>query len=75
VQLLLKAELAELRERALHLARRARHGAGDACERQPLAVVARDDDAREQIKPLAGFERVALHATFSDARRPPGRTD
>jgi hypothetical protein len=45
VQLLLKAELAELRKRALHLARRAGHSAGDVRERQPLAVVARDDDA------------------------------
>jgi hypothetical protein len=43
VQVLVEAQLAELRVRALDLARRARHGPGDVRERQLLAVVARDD--------------------------------
>jgi hypothetical protein len=45
VQILVEAQLAELRVRALDLTRRARHGAGDVRERQPPAVVARDNDA------------------------------
>jgi hypothetical protein len=45
VQILMEAQLAELRVRALDLARRARHGAGDMRERQPLPVMTRDDDA------------------------------
>jgi hypothetical protein len=49
-QILVKARLAELRIRALDLARRARHGRGDRGERQRAAVVARDDHAREQIQ-------------------------
>jgi hypothetical protein len=44
-QILVKARVAELGIRALHLARRARNGRGDLRERQPAAVVARDDDA------------------------------
>jgi hypothetical protein len=72
VQVLVKAQLAELRIRALDLARRARDGPGYVRERQPSPVVPRDDDAREQVQPPAGFERVALHATLSDGRRPIG---
>jgi hypothetical protein len=72
VQVLVEAQLAELRVRALDLPRRARHRTGDLCERQPPAVVARDDDAREQVQPSPRFECVALHATLSDARRPAG---
>ena len=45
VKVLVKAQLAELRVRALDLARRARHRAGDLCKRQPPAVMARDDNA------------------------------
>jgi hypothetical protein len=45
VQVLVEAQLAELRVRALDLARRARHRARDLRERQPPAVVARDDNA------------------------------
>jgi hypothetical protein len=45
VQVLVKAQLTELRIRALDLARRARDRAGDVRERQPPPVVPRDDDA------------------------------
>jgi hypothetical protein len=45
VQVLVEAQFAELRVRALDLARRTRHRARDLRERQPPAVVARDDDA------------------------------
>jgi hypothetical protein len=45
VQVLVEAQLAELRVRTLDLARRARHRARDLCERQPPAIVARDDHA------------------------------
>jgi hypothetical protein len=45
VQVLMEAQLAELRVRALDLARRARHRTRDLRERKPLPVMARDDDA------------------------------
>jgi hypothetical protein len=45
VQVLVKAQVSELRIRALDLARRARHRARDLRERQPAAVVTRDDHA------------------------------
>jgi hypothetical protein len=45
VQVLVEAQLAELRVRTLDLPRRARHSAGNLRERQPPAVMARDDDA------------------------------
>jgi hypothetical protein len=60
-QILVKAQLAELRVRALHLARRARHDVGDLRERQPPAVVARDDHAREQVQAPPRRERLILH--------------
>jgi hypothetical protein len=60
-QVLVEAQLAELRVRALHLARRARHRRRHLRERQPAAEVARDDNAREQIKAPARRERVILH--------------
>jgi hypothetical protein len=73
-QVLLKGRV-ELRIRPLDLSLRARHGAGDLRERQALPVVARDDDAREQIEPSAGLERALLHVPVSDAERPPGPPD
>jgi hypothetical protein len=60
-QVLVKAQLAELGIRALHLARRARHGRRHLRERQPAPEVARDDHAREQIQAPARRERVILH--------------
>jgi len=60
-QVLVKARLAELRVGALHLARRAGDRARDRGERQPPAVVARDDDAREQVQPSSAGERLRLH--------------
>jgi hypothetical protein len=53
-QVLVEAELAELRVRSLNLPRRARHGACHLGERQLAPVVARDYDAREQIDASAG---------------------
>jgi hypothetical protein len=61
-QVLVKAPLAELRVRALHLPRRARDGACDLGERQPAAVVARDHDARQQVHASARGDRLGLHA-------------
>jgi hypothetical protein len=60
-QVLVEAQLAELRVRALHLARRARHRRSHLRERQSAPEVARDDDAREQIQAPARRERVILH--------------
>jgi hypothetical protein len=68
-QVLVKARLTELRVRALHLARRAGDRAGDRCERQPAAVVARDDHAREQVQPSSAGERLRLHLPHSDLAR------
>jgi hypothetical protein len=73
-QVLVKAQLAELRVSALDLSRRARKRGGDRGERQRLAVVARDDDAREQILPLACCEGLGLHLSHSDVTREAGRT-
>jgi hypothetical protein len=72
-QILVKARLAELRIRALQLARRAGQRAGDARERQPAPVVARDEDAREQVQASAGLERLRLHTPHSDRRAAAGR--
>jgi hypothetical protein len=71
-QVLLKCRVV-LRIRPLDLSLRARHGAGHLRERQTLAVVARDDDAREQVEPSAGLERALLHVPVSDVLRPPGQ--
>jgi hypothetical protein len=71
-QVLLKGRI-ELRIRPLDLSLRARHGASHLRERQALAVVARDDDTREQVEASAGLERALLHVALSDALRPPGR--
>jgi hypothetical protein len=60
-QILVKAQLAELRVGSLHLARRAADRARDDRKRQRAAVVARDDHAREQIQPPSGKERLRLH--------------
>jgi hypothetical protein len=60
-QVLVEAQLAELRVRALDLARRARHRRRHLRERQPAAEVARDDHAREQVQAPARRERVILH--------------
>jgi hypothetical protein len=60
-QVLVEAQLAELRIRALNLPRRARDGAGDLGERQLAPVVARDDEPREQIDTSSGGERLGLH--------------
>jgi hypothetical protein len=60
-QVLVKAQLAELLIRTLNLARRARDGARDLGERQPAAVVAHDDDARQQIQTSARGDRLGLH--------------
>jgi hypothetical protein len=62
-QVLVEAQLAELRVRALDLARRARHRRRDLRERQPAPEVARDDHAREQIQAPARRERVILHTS------------
>jgi hypothetical protein len=68
-QILVEARLAELRVRALHLARRAGDRACDRRERQPTAVVARDDHAREQVQPSSAGERPRLHIPHSDLMR------
>ncbi len=60
-QVLVEAHLAELRVRALHLARRARHRRRDLRERQPAAVVARDAHARQQVQAPPRRERLILH--------------
>ncbi|HTA35850.1 MAG TPA: hypothetical protein VK761_03955 [Solirubrobacteraceae bacterium] len=60
-QILVEAQLAELRVGALDLSRRARHRAGDLGERQLASVVARDDDAREQVHAPAGRCCLGLH--------------
>jgi hypothetical protein len=65
-QFLVKAHVAELRIRALHLTRRAGHRAGDGGKRQPAGVVARDDHAREQIQPPSACERLLFHPPHSD---------
>jgi hypothetical protein len=65
-QILGEAEVAELRVRPLHLARRAADGAGDHSERQRAPVVARDDHAREQIQPSPALDRLRVHIPHSD---------
>ncbi len=60
-QVLVKAQLAELRIDALNLPRRARHSAGDVGERQLATVVARDDEPREQVDTSSGGERLRMH--------------
>jgi hypothetical protein len=60
-QVLVEAQLAELRVRALDLAWRARHGRCHLRERQPAPEVARDDHTRQQIQAPARRERVILH--------------
>lgn len=50
-EVLAKRHLAELGVRALKLAGRARQGASHDIERELPAVVARDQDPREQIQP------------------------
>jgi hypothetical protein len=60
-QILGEAEVAELRVRTLHLARRAADGAGDDSERQRAPVVARDDHACEQIQPSPALDRLRVH--------------
>jgi hypothetical protein len=72
-QILVKAHLAELRVRALHLTRRARHRRGDRSKRQAAAVVARHDDAREQVHALSAGERLRLHTSYSDPGPVAGR--
>jgi hypothetical protein len=56
-----KAQLAELRICALDLARRARHRTRHFGERQLAPVVARDDDAREQVDAPAGRCCLRVH--------------
>jgi hypothetical protein len=60
-QVLVEAQLAELRIRALNLPRRARDRAGDLGERQLAPVVARDDEPREQVDTPSGDERLGMH--------------
>jgi len=71
-QVLVEAQRAELRISALHLAWRARHGDRDLGERQPPPVVARDDDARQQVKAPPRRECVRLHIACSDRPCPRG---
>ncbi|HEY2571204.1 MAG TPA: hypothetical protein VGI27_07015 [Solirubrobacteraceae bacterium] len=58
LQVLVEARLAELRIRALQLARRARHGARNSAERERLAVVARNDHPRQQVQPASARQRL-----------------
>jgi hypothetical protein len=74
-QVLLKADLAELRIGPLHLTRRARHRRGDGGERQPPTIVARHDHAREQVQPAAAGDRLRVHTTGSDRTARTGRRD
>jgi hypothetical protein len=67
-QVLLEAQLAELLICTLDLSRRAGERTCDMGERQRQAVVTRDDDAREQVQPLARGERLELHLPYSDQR-------
>ncbi|HEX4484368.1 MAG TPA: hypothetical protein VH081_11350 [Solirubrobacteraceae bacterium] len=71
-QILVEAQLAELRVDALDLPRRARHGAGDLGERELAPVVARDDDAREQVHTPARRCCLRLHTPHSDGERRAG---
>jgi hypothetical protein len=57
-QVLVEARLAELRIRALQLARRARHGARHRVQCEWLAVVARHDDPRQQVQPASARQRL-----------------
>jgi hypothetical protein len=61
-QILVEADLAELGVRSLHLARRARYGAGHVRQCQPATVVAGDDDARQQVEASSARERLRMHA-------------
>jgi hypothetical protein len=65
-QILAEGRLAELRVGARHLARRAGKRPGDLVERQRTAVVASDDDTREQIQAAALLDRGGAHAPLSD---------
>ncbi len=56
-QMLAEAFAAELRKRALQLTRRGGKSARHARERQLLAIVTLDDDARQQVQPAARGER------------------
>jgi len=71
-QVLAEADIAELRVRALELARRARQGVRHGRERQIAAVVARDDHAREHVQTATGGERVCAHSHHSDRDAPCG---
>jgi len=57
-QILMEAGLAELRIRALQLARRAGQGASHNSERERPPVVPRNHHAREQVQPAARAECV-----------------
>jgi hypothetical protein len=57
-QVLVEARLAELRIRALELARRTRHGARHRAQRERLAVVALDHDPRQQVQPASARQRL-----------------
>jgi len=74
-QVLLKARVTELGIGALQLARRARHGARHAAQRQPLAVVTGDDHPRQQVQPASVCQRVGAHALCSDPAPLPGRDE
>jgi hypothetical protein len=72
-QILVKTHLAELRVGALDLPRRARHRTGDLRERELAPVVARDDDAREQVHTSARRCCLRFHTADSDGERRAGR--
>jgi hypothetical protein len=57
-QVLVKARLAELRIRALQLARRARHGSRHQLQRERPAIVARHDHPRQQVQPASARQRL-----------------
>jgi hypothetical protein len=72
-QILAEAEATELRVRALDLARGARQRCGDDGQRELAAVVAGDEDPREQVKAAARCERLRAHPPRSDERSATGR--
>jgi hypothetical protein len=71
-EILAEAHLAELRVGALELAWRAAEGARNGHKRELAAVVACDDDARQQIQAATGCERLGAHDPVSDDASPPG---
>jgi hypothetical protein len=72
-EILAEAEPAELRVGALDLARGARERGGDDGEGELAAVVAGDEDARQQVQAAAGCERLRAHPPRSDERSATGR--